>query len=204
MNAPQGSEAWLIERAGYCTASRMADVMATVKSGEAAGRKKYRVQLAVERITGLPMRDGFQSAAMQRGTEMEPIARMHYEVARGTFVEKVGFQKHPAIEWFGASPDGHVDDDGLVEIKAPESHTHIDYLLAGAVPADYRKQILAQLACTGRRWCDFVSFDDRLPENMRLFIVRFEPKPEEIAEVEAAAKAFLADVDALVDKLRKR
>lgn len=204
MNAPQGSEAWLIERAGYCTASRMADVMATVKSGEAAGRKKYKLQVAIERITGQPMKEGYVNAAMQWGTETEPEARMQYEVARDVFVEKVGFQKHPTIEYFGASPDGTVGDDGLTEFKCPESHTHIDYLLAGVVPADYRKQMLAQLAVTGRRWVDFVSFDPRLPENMRLFIVRFEPKPEEVAEVEAAVKAFLGEVDALVEKLRKR
>lgn len=199
----QQTDAWREERLGHCTASRMGDVLAAIKSGEAAARRNYRMQLVVERLTGVP-HDSFQSPAMLAGIENEPLARMAYEVHSQEFVEQVGFVKHPSIKWFGASPDGFVGDDGLLEIKCPLTATHIDYLLAGGVPSDYRPQLLAQLACTGRKWVDFVSYDPKLPDNMRLFVVRLERNDIEIEGIERNAKAFLAEVETMLTKLMTR
>jgi putative phage-type endonuclease len=165
---------------------------------DTAARRNYLIQLVTERLTG-QQQESFSSAAMQRGTDLEPVARMAYEATNG-FVDKAGFYKHSSIEWFGASPDGLVGDDGLVEIKCPNSTTHVDYILYGKVPSKYQRQMLAQLACTGRKWCDFVSFDDRLPEHLQLFVVRFEPKPEEIDKLQEGVIKFLNDVQKEYDK----
>jgi putative phage-type endonuclease len=165
---------------------------------ETAARRNYLIQLVTERLTG-QQQESFSSAAMQRGTDLEPVARMAYEATNG-FVDKAGFYKHQSIEWFGASPDGLAGDDGLVEIKCPNSTTHVDYILEGKVPTKYKRQMLAQLACTGRKWCDFVSFDDRLPEHLQLFVVRFEPKPEEIDKLQEGVIKFLNDVQKEYDK----
>jgi putative phage-type endonuclease len=165
---------------------------------ETAARRGYLIQLVTERLTE-QQQESYNSPAMQRGTDLEPVARMAYESKNG-FVDKTGFHKHPSIEWFGASPDGLVGDDGLVEIKCPNSTTHVDYILEGKVPTKYKRQMMAQLACTGRKWCDFVSFDNRLPEHLQLFVVRFEPKPEEIAKLEEGVIKFLNDVQKEFDK----
>jgi putative phage-type endonuclease len=191
----QRSDEWFAARLGFATASRMNDALA---GSETAARRNYLIQLVTERLTG-QQQDSFSSAAMQRGTDLEPVARMAYEATNG-FVDKAGFYKHPSIEWFGASPDGLVGDDGLVEIKCPNSTTHVDYILSGKVPTKYQRQMLAQLACTGRKWCDFVSFDDRLPEHLQLFVVRFEPKPEEIDKLQEGVIKFLNDVQKEYDK----
>jgi len=131
---------------------------------------------------------------MIRGTEQEPIARAAYEAHSGHFVDQIGFVKHPTLEWFGASPDGLVGDDGLVEIKNPNSATHLAYRKAGQAPAKYRYQMMAQIACTGRKWCDFVSFDSRLPESKQLFIVRFEPDQKDMDAMLEQVQEFLAEV----------
>ena len=191
----QRSDEWFAARLGSATASRMNDALA---GPDTAARRTYLIQLVTERLTG-QQQESFSSAAMQRGTDLEPVARMAYETKHG-FVDKAEFYKHPSIEWFGASPDGLVGDDGLVEIKCPNSTTHVDYLLSGKPPTKYLKQMLAQLACTGRKWVDFVSFDDRLPEHLQLFVVRFEPKPEEIAKLEEGVIKFLTDVQKEFDK----
>jgi len=185
----QRSDEWFSARLGFATASRMNDALA---GSETAARRNYLIQLVTERLTG-QQQESYNSAAMQRGVDLEPVARMAYEATNG-FVDKAGFYKHSSIEWFGASPDGLVGDDGLVEIKCPNSTTHVDYILSGKVPTKYQRQMLAQLACTGRKWCDFVSFDDRLPEHLQLFVVRFEPKPEEIDKLQEGVIKFLNDV----------
>ena len=185
----QRTDEWINARLGSATASRMNDALA---GPETAARRGYLIQLVTERLTG-QQQESYNSAAMQRGTELEPVARMAYEFKNG-FVDKTGFHKHPSIEWFGASPDGLVGDDGLVEIKCPNSTTHVDYILEGKVPTKYKRQMLAQLACTGRKWCDFVSFDNRLPEHLQLFVVRFEPKQEEIDKLQEGVIKFLNDV----------
>jgi putative phage-type endonuclease len=185
----QRSDEWFSARLGFATASRMNDALA---GSETAARRNYLIQLVTERLTG-QQQESYNSAAMQRGVDLEPVARMAYESKNG-FVDKTGFHKHPSIEWFGASPDGLVGDDGLVEIKCPNSTTHVDYILEGKVPTKYKRQMLAQLACTNRKWCDFVSFDDRLPEHLQLFVVRFEPKQEEIDKLQEGVIKFLNDV----------
>ena len=185
----QRTDEWINARLGSATASRMNDALA---GSETAARRNYLIQLVTERLTG-QQQESYNSPAMQRGTELEPVARMAYE-ATNRFVDKAEFYKHPSIEWFGASPDGLIGDDGLVEIKCPNSTTHVDYILEGKVPTKYKRQMLAQLACTNRKWCDFVSFDNRLPEHLQLFVVRFEPKPEEIAKLQEGVIKFLNDV----------
>lgn len=196
----QGTQEWLHERLGCLTASCMADVLAVTKSGPSASRKNYLAQLVAERLTGAAQ-SSFTSPAMAWGTEQEPFARAEYEIRTGNFVDQCGFVKHPTIEWCGASPDGTIGDDGLIEIKCPNTATHIEYLLCGKPPTKYRPQMLLQLACTQRRWCDFVSYDPRMPDEHKLFIARFEPKPSEIEEIESAAQGFLAEVQAVIDKL---
>lgn len=197
----QRSEAWFSQRLGHCTASRVNDALATIKTGEAASRRNYRLQLIAERLTG-KSEEGFVNAAMMRGTELEPVARAAYEAHTGHFVDQTGFVKHPDIEWFGASPDGLIQD-GLIEIKCPNTTQHLDYLMSKRVPSQYKNQMMAQMACTGRKWCDFVSFDDRLPENIRLFVVRFTPTEEEMTEMLDGVKKFLDDVAEEERKLRE-
>ena len=199
----QGSDAWKALRAGKVTASRVADVLSKVKSGEAAGRKNYRMDLVAERLTGKPA-DSFTNSAMQWGTEQEPFARIAYETHKGLFVDQVPFVDHPTIEWFGCSPDGLVGEDGLLEIKAPNTTTHLEYLQEGKPPTRYIPQMMAQMACTGRKWCDFVSFDPRLPEDLQLFVVRLNWDDAYIQEMEAEVKQFLNEVEATLLKLKRK
>lgn len=190
-SAEQGSTAWLEERLGHVTGSRVSDALA--KKGTAT-RENYLWQLVAERLTGQIQESFAPNAAMIRGTEQEPIARAAYEAHSGHFVDQTGFVKHPTIEWFGASPDGLVGDDGLVEIKNPNSATHLAYRKAGQPPAKYRYQMMAQIACTGRKWCDFVSFDSRLPESKQLFVVRFEPDQKDLDAMLEQVQEFLEEV----------
>lgn len=196
----QGSVEWMQERLGHVTASRLADVLATVKTGEAASRRNYRAELVAQRLTGT-VEAGYTNAAMQWGTDNEPIARSEYEVRKEVFVDQVGFIKHPTILWAGASPDGLVGLDGLIEIKCPNTATHIDTLLSQTIPSQYEKQMLWQIACTGRAWCDFVSFDPRLPSDLSFFCKRFNPSMEQIKEAEQAVIMFLAEVEETLSKL---
>lgn len=199
----QGSPEWFAERCGKATASRIADIVARTKSGYSASRANYAAQLVAERLTGT-VAESYTNAAMQWGTEKEPEARAAYEWETDATVVEVGFVAHPTIAMSGASPDGLVGDDGLVEIKAPNTATHIETLLGGTVPAKYVTQMQWQMACTGRRWCDFVSYDPRLPDEMRLFVQRVERDDARIAELEEEVSAFLAEVDETVRRLRER
>jgi putative phage-type endonuclease len=202
MNAVvQGTQAWQMQRVGKATASRISDILATLKSGgEAASRKNYRAELVAERLTGQKA-DGFSSAAMKWGMDSEPLARAAYEAERGVLVEEIGFADHPEIPLTGASPDGLVGDDGLIEIKCPNTATHIEYLLAGSVPAEHQPQMLWQMECTGRQWCDFVSYDPRLPQDMQLFIARLHRDEARIAAMREAVRKFLQEVEALLERL---
>lgn len=204
LDLPQGSEEWLSARAGKVTASRMADVMAKIKTGEAAARRDYKAQLVAEILTGKPQDAGYVNAEMQWGTDQEPFARAAYEVSRGVMVDQVGLVLHPSIERAAASPDGLTDDGGLIEVKCPKTATHLQYLIAGTVPAQYQPQMLWQMACTGREWCDFVSFDPRLPEHLQLFVVRFARDDNRIKEMQAEVVVLLTEVDAIIDKLKER
>lgn len=192
----QGSDEWRQARLGKVTASRIADLTAKIKNGWGASRANYMAELLVERLTGIPT-EGYTNGAMQWGTATEPEARMEYELRTGNPVDQVGFALHPTIAMAGCSPDGQIDDDGLVEIKCPNSATHIETLLERppCVPAKYHKQIQFQLACTGRQWCDYVSYDPRLPEPMRLFIHRLHRDNFQIRELESCATEFLDELE---------
>jgi putative phage-type endonuclease len=196
----QGSPEWLAERAGKVTASM---ISAVLMKPETAGFRDYQAQLVAEILTGKPQGSDFTSAAMQFGTETEPLARSAYEAETGFSVDEVGFCQHPTIERSGASPDGLMGKNGLVEIKCPKVATHLAYLIAGVVPATYRNQMMWQMACTGRDWCDFVSFRPDLPEHLQLFIVRFKRDPARIIELETAVVAFLDSVDKMLSQLKE-
>lgn len=196
----QGTPEWFAQRLGKVTASRVADIIAKTQSGAAASRKNYLAQLVAERLTGQAA-DSFKSGAMQHGTETEPMARMAYETETGQMVTEVAMIQHPKIEMAGASPDGLVGEDGLVEIKCPNTSTHIATLMADKAPSGYMAQMQWQMACTGRAWVDFVSFDPRMPEDMQLFIKRVPRDEKLIAEYEAEVIKFLAEVQETVDKL---
>lgn len=198
----QGTVEWHLQRLGKVTASRIADVLSKGKSGESAGRKNYRMELVVQRLTGLPG-ESFTSAAMEHGVLTEPKARFAYEAEKQQFVEQVAFVDHPSIEWFGCSPDGLVND-GLIEIKCPNSTTHIEYLTDQKPPAKYIPQMQCQMAVTGRQWCDFVSFDPRLPDDLQLFVVRLERDQEYIEAMEAEVQKFLSEVNEMFIKLKER
>ena len=204
LDCEQGTDSWKAARAGKVTASKISDVMAKIKTGEAAARRDYRAQIVAEILTGTPQDDIFVNDAMRWGTEQEPYARAAYEATRGVLVDQVGLVLHPTIERGAASPDGLVDPDGLVEIKCPKTATHLAYLLAGEVPSQYQPQMLWQMACTGAQWCDFVSFDPRLTEDLQLFVVRFKRDQARIDAMEAEVKAFLEEVDATLASLKNR
>lgn len=199
----QGSDAWRAIRLGKATASRIADVVAKGKSGPSASRANYRAQLVAERLTGV-VADSYQSEAMENGTLSEPDARRAYAFRTGQPVGELGFAPHPTIIMSGASPDGIIGDDGLVQFKCPLTATHIDTLRGGSIAGRYQIQMLWEMACTGRAWCDFVSFDPRLPESMTLAIRRFNRDEDRILELENEVRIFLAEVDETVADLRAR
>lgn len=199
----QGTAEWHAVRCGKVTASRVADVVARTKTGFGASRANYMAELIAERLTGSPA-EGFKSPAMQWGTEMEPEARAAYQFHVNTRVQQVAFVSHPNIGMTGASPDGLVGEDGLVEIKCPNTATHIDTLLSATVPAKYVTQMQWQMACTGRRWCDFASYDPRMPESMRLHVQRVPRDAAMIASLETDVIEFLREVSDRVAALRSK
>ncbi len=199
----QGSAEWKALRLGKVTASRVADVVAKTKSGWGASRANYMAELIAERLTGVPA-ESYTNAAMAWGTEKEPEARSAYEFRTDATVEQIGFVDHPAIPMTGASPDGLVGDDGMVEIKCPNTATHLDTLLGQSVPDKYVVQMLWQMACSGRKWCDFVSYDPRLPEAMRLFVQRLHRDDKRIAVLEMEVVTFLDELNHKLTVLRDR
>jgi len=204
----QGSEEWKQARCGRVTASRVHDIVAVTRSGGyTTGRKNYLAELVCERLTGQPA-EQYVSAAMAYGSETEPKARFAYALKTGVEIEEVGFIPHPTISMAGASPDGLIGKDGLVEIKCPNTATHIETLLGatrgGGLMPGYFDQMQFQMACTGRQWCDFVSFDNRLPEPMQMSIYRVKRDDKAIAKLEEEVVQFLADLDGTVELLRKR
>lgn len=203
MDVIQGSPEWLALRAGKVTASRVCDVVARTKSGWGASRANYMAELICERLTGQPT-SSFSNAAMQWGTEKEPEARAAYEFCFNVDVAQIGFVPHPTIGMSGASPDGLVGEVGLIEIKCPNSATHIDTLLSGEVPEKYITQMQWQMVCTGRFWCDFVSYDPRLPPRMQMFTRTVARDDKLIAELETMVRDFLSEVDAKVAALRNQ
>jgi putative phage-type endonuclease len=198
----QRSDEWFAARLGKVTASRVADVIAKTKTGPSASRENYATQLVLERLTN-KQAESYTNAAMQWGTDTEPMARQAYELKRGLFVNETGFVDHPTIEMSGASPDGLVSTDGLIEVKCPNSATHMETMLTQKVPAKYIPQMMWQMACTGRNWCDFVSYDPRFPENLQIFIERVTYDPTYVRMLELEITQFLDEITKKVETLRK-
>lgn len=196
----QRTEEWFAARCGKVTASRMKDIIA--KSDTAAYRN-YQAEIISERLSGRPA-ESYSSREMQRGTELEPKARAVYLLETGSDVSETGLIPHPSIANSGASPDGLVDNDGLLEIKCPNTATHIDFLLHRQPKREYILQMQWQMACTGRLWCDFVSYDDRLPEPHAYACIRIMRDPETIERLEQAATDFLAEAEAIIKQLEQR
>jgi putative phage-type endonuclease len=199
----QGTPEWFAARLGNVTASRVADVIAKTKSGYAASRDNYMAQLICERMTGT-VAESFSSPAMQWGTETEPLARAAYESVADVLVDEVGYIAHPTIERAGASPDGLIGVFGLLEIKCPNTATHIDTLISEKVPTKYITQVQWQMSCTGRTWADFVSFDPRLPSGLQMFVKRVEFDAEYVAMLKEEVTKFLTELDAKISKLNER
>jgi putative phage-type endonuclease len=199
----QQTDEWFAARVGKVTASRIADLMAKTKSGYSASRDNYLAQLIVERFTGNKA-ESFTNSAMQWGNEQEPFARAAYEVRKGVFVDEVGFVPHPSIKDAGASPDGLVGDDGLVEIKCPNTATMIDTLINETVPKKYYAQMQMQMACTERQWCDYAVFDPRMPESAQLFVKRIDRDDKFIAEMESEIIKFLVELEAKFETLKSK
>ncbi|HFZ8078989.1 TPA: lambda exonuclease family protein [Salmonella enterica subsp. enterica serovar Potsdam] len=197
----QRSPEWFAARCGKVTASRLYDVMARTKSGYAASRQNYMAELICQRLTG-KQEEGFTSAAMMRGTELEPVAREMYALNEfDAVISEVGLIDHPTITGFAASPDGLVNDDGLIEIKCPNTWTHLQTLKTGAPKRQYLLQMHAQMMCTGRKWCDFVSFDDRLPPELAYFKTRINFDEVLAAEIEQEVVKFLAELETEIQNI---
>lgn len=199
----QTDPGWTAARIGCVSASRMGDMLAKTKSGWGASRANYAAQLVAERLSRTPS-ESYTNAAMQWGLDKEPEARAAYEFRIDRRTLPAAWVRHPSLDWSGASPDGFVGDDGLVEFKCPNTATHIETLLGAGIPEKYRWQMQWQMACTGRQWCDFVSYDPRLPENMRLYQRRFERENDTIAMLEKEAAVFLREIEDTVLALEKR
>lgn len=195
----QGSEEWFKARCGNVGASSVYKVMA---KGQGKTRQQYMMDLLIERLGG--QNPGFTNAAMERGTELEPVARSRYEVEADVMVSECGFIMHPTVARFGASPDALVLDDGLLEIKCPNTATHIDFIRSGKPSGQYIWQMQAQMACTERQWCDFVSYDDRLPDALQYATVRIQRDDKKIAEMLDGVRSFLSELAALEAEMSER
>jgi putative phage-type endonuclease len=200
-NLEQRSDEWFKIRCGKVTASRVSDIIAKTKSGWGASRANYMGQLIAERLTAL-VEDGYSNFNMQWGIDHEAEARTAYEFYQNENVQEIGFVKHQKLE-SGASPDGLVGDDGLIEIKCPNTSTQIQTLLDQKIPRKYETQMLWQMECTGRKWCDFVSFDPRMPENLKLFVKRFERDDERLDEIRAMVADFISELEDKLTQLKK-
>lgn len=200
-NIEQGSKEWKLMRCGKVTASNITKVVAKTKSGYSAERENYMAQLIAERLTGSPA-ETFVNSAMQWGIETESQARSAYEFLFDIDVERISFCDHPTIENSGASPDGLIGTDGLIEIKCPNTATHIDYLLTKKIPKKYIDQMQWQMACMEREWCDFMSFDPRMPENLNRLIIRVIRDDEYIKELSSEVIKFQEEITSTIEKLK--
>lgn len=200
----QGSAAWLDARRGRITASGIANVLAVLKrGGESAERRNYRISLIAERLSGRS-EDHYVSPEMAWGSEFESFARAAYEVEIGVMVDTAGFILHPHFDFAGASPDGLIGDDGGLEIKCPKTTTHIRWLLAGKVPEEHQAQMFWNMRCCERQWWDFQSYDPRLPDGLKTFVVRLERDEQRLAEIEEEVVRFNNEVEQTVAFLRQR
>jgi putative phage-type endonuclease len=198
----QRTPEWFAARLGKVTASRISDIIGKTQSGYSASRANYMALLICERLTGAAA-ESYSNAAMQHGTDTEPMALSAYEAAQGVLVKAEGFVTHPSIAQSGASPDGLVGDSGLIEIKCPNTATHLDTLLGKKMPTKHRPQVQWQMACTRRHWCDFVSYDPRLPERLQMFVVREVYDPVYVAGLETEVVKFLGKMESLIKELEK-
>lgn len=198
----QLSQEWFEARLGKVTASRVSDVLATRKGQESTVRAKYKLQLATERLTNKKT-DTYMNQAMQDGIEREPMAREIYEKLKDVTVEEIGFVQHPAIERAGASPDGLVGNDGIIEIKCPIETTHTTNLLERKLPSKYKPQVQFQLSATGRKWCDFISYNPNFEPRLQLMVVRVERDDEYIEMLEFEILKFLAEVELMINQLKE-
>jgi len=198
----QRTDAWYQARCGSLGASQLNDALATTKNGWGASRDNLKNKLIAERLTGVPS-ENYVNAAMQFGIDNEDAARKAYEEYAGVFVDELGIALHPVLKYTHASPDGLVGDDGLIEIKVPNTTTHIETLKAKKAPSKYINQMMWQMRCTDRQWCDFVSFDPRLPSHLQLFIVRVERDEAIIADLEAKVTEFLTEVEKEIERLNE-
>lgn len=200
----QRSPQWFAARVGRVTASRVADVVAKTRAGWGASRANYMAELLAERLTGVPA-PSFTNAAMEWGTNTEAEAISAYEFYRDASIEAVGFVEHPTVAMSGASPDGLIGIDGLVEFKCPNTATHIDTLLTGKIAEKYVTQMAWQMACLPeRKWCDFASYDPRMPEHLRLYVRRVERDDKLIASLESEVREFLVELDEKIAALDAR
>lgn len=199
----QRTDEWFAARLGKVTASRVADVMAKTKTGYSTSRDNYMAQLICERLTG-QRQESYSNAAMEWGTQTEPLARAAYEIHKSVLVEEVGLIDHPFLSMCGASPDGLIDVDGMLEIKCPNTATHFDTLLNSQMPNKYMPQVQWQMACANRLWVDFVSFDPRAPEGLQLFITRIDRDDKYILSMEAEVNKFLQELEEKINQLEKR
>lgn len=198
----QRTDDWFAARCGRITASRLADLMAKTKSGYSASRKNYMMELICQRLTG-KVEQGFTSGPMMRGTELEPVAREMYVLNQfDAEVKEIGFITHPVIDGFGASPDGLVNDDGLIEIKCPNTATHLETMRTGKPKREYILQMHAQMMCTGRKWCDFVSYDNRLPEYLSYFETRIYRDDALVEDIEMEVTSFLSDLESELEAIK--
>jgi len=198
----QGTPEWFAQRCGKATASRISDIVAKTKTGYSTSRANYMAQLVVERMTQ-SVAESYSNAAMECGVENEPFARAAYEAKTGNMVDQVGAIDHPTIPMSAASPDGLIGEDGCLEIKCPNTATHIDTVLGEEPVKKYYDQMQWQMACSGRKWCDFVSFDPRMPSHLQLLVKRIERNDLYIAELEKEVVQFLQEVDDKVKKLNE-
>lgn len=199
----QGSVEWRMARVGSLGASRLHEAIAKTKTGYGASRANLMAELICERLTGVPT-EKFVTQAMQYGTEMEPEARREYEFLHGVTVRQVGLIRHPTIRHTHASPDGLVNDDGMIEIKVPQPAQQLETLLTQKIPDKYVVQMLWQMMCCDRQWTDYVSYNPSLPEHMRLFIKRLHRDDERITELETEVERFLSEIDAKLSELNRR
>jgi len=198
----QRTEEWMKARCGSLGASQLNEALATTKTGWGASRENLKNRIIAERLTGI-VEPSFVSKPMLRGIEMEDAARKAYEAHTGVFVDEMGIAYHPVLKHTHASPDGLVGDDGLIEIKVPNTQTHIKTLRTKKAPSEYINQMMWQMRCTDRQWCDFVSWDDRAPVGMQLFIVRVHRDEERIKKLDEQVAEFLTEVEKEIERLNE-
>lgn len=197
----QGSEEWLQARIGKCTGSRFNDACSFTRAGsETAARRNYKYQIIAERLTN-EQQDFYTNRAMDWGTDTEDSARLAYEFKTGHDVKQVGMLVHPELPDVGFSPDGLVGDDGAIEIKCPETSTHIQTLTSGKIPYKYLEQVLGVMWVTGRKWCDFISYDPRLPEDLQMIVIRLNRDEQQIEQLDSDIRTFLIEVDKEYDRV---